>query len=156
MDFQLSLQSESACSAYPESPLAVQPDTTIAEVLSLLQAQKAGAAVVCRDDLLVGILTERDVLKLMASGADLTRPVEEVMSSEPATVCASSTVGEAIDRMSTGGYRHLPLMDADDPARPIGMIDVKGIVRYLVEHFPSTIYNLPPEPNQNPADREGA
>ena len=92
----------------------------------------------------------------MASGADLSRPVSEKMTTNPATIDTEATVGEAIDRMSQGGYRHLPLMDSNEPARPIGMIDVKGIVRYLVEHFPSTIYNLPPNPNQSPTEREGA
>ena len=156
MDFQLSLQSESANSAYPEPPLAVDPETSISDVIRLLQAQKAGAVVVCEEEAMTGILTERDVLKLMASGDDLERPVSTVMSNNPAKIDAQATVGQVIDLMSQGGYRHLPLMDPSDSSKPIGMIDVKGIVRYLVEHFPSTIYNLPPTPNQSLNEREGA
>lgn len=156
VDFQLSLQTESARSAYPEAPLAVEIDTPIAEVIGLMQAQKAGAAIVCQSDQLVGVFTERDALRLMADGADLSPPVSSVMSSEPTTVDESATVGEAIGHMSDGGYRHLPMVSASDPGEPVGMIDVRGLVRYLVEHFPNTIYNLPPSSDRPHAEREGA
>ena len=156
MDFQLSLQSESAGSAYPESPLAVEPDTTLADVIRLLQAQRSSAAVVCEGERMLGVFTERDALKLMASGADLSASVSTAMSTEPVTVDTNATVGEAIRRMSQGGYRHLPMVDPHDSQAPVGMVDVKGIVRYLVEHFPNTIYNLPPDPNQSVSEREGA
>ena len=100
------------------------------------------------------IRRERDALRLMADGADLDTPLERVMSRQLTTVDQQATVGEAISRMSAGGYRHLPVVDA--VGRPTGMVSVRGIVRYLVEHFPSTIYNLPPHPGRPLAEREGA
>jgi hypothetical protein len=54
--------------------------------------------------------------------------------------------------MAQGGYRRLPIVDPQ--GRPLGMIDVAGIVHFLVEHFPGTIYNLPPTPHST-LDREG-
>jgi CBS domain-containing protein len=102
----------------------------------------------------VGILTERDALKLMAGGADFSQPVHEVMSSPPATIPANATVGEAIRTMSEGGYRHLPIVDHQE--RPTGVVAVHGIVHYLVDHFPATVYNLPPNPNDATKEREGA
>ena len=54
-----------------------------------MQAQKVGAVLVCEEDRLVGVFTERDVLRLMAERADMTRPVGEVMSSDPQTVTDS-------------------------------------------------------------------
>ena len=56
--------------------------------------------------------------------------------------------------MEEGDYRHLPVVD--DYGRPMGVLSVKRIVHYLVEHFPSTIYCLPPDPNVYPRHREGA
>ena len=103
MDFQLSLQTESARSAYPETPLAVEPGTPIEQVVRLMQAQKVGAAIVCEKDRLVGVFTERDALRLMAEAADLSAEVSTEMSSSPVVVDESSTVGEAIARMSDGG-----------------------------------------------------
>jgi CBS domain-containing protein len=55
--------------------------------------------------------------------------------------------------MEEGGYRHLPVVD--QAGRPLGVLSVKRIVHYLVEHFPSTIYNLPPDPNAFPRRAEG-
>ena len=106
------------------------------------------------DDKLVGVFTERDALKLMRQRADLSRPVRQVMSTNPVTVSPKATVGEAIRQMSAGGYRHLPIVDEQGQAT--GVVAVRGIVHYLVEHFPATIYNLPPKPGTGPVEREGA
>lgn len=154
MDFQLSLASEGVGSAYPDQPLAASADESIGQVLELLRAQRTGAVLICEGPKLVGILTERDALKLMAAEADLNRPVRDVMSSRPATISATATVGDAIRVMSEGGYRHLPIVDDSD--RPRGVIAVHGIVHYLVDHFPQTVYNLPPTPNNSTREREGA
>ncbi len=156
MQFQLSLESESSRSAYPESPVAVDQGVSTADVIRLMQAEKAGVVLVCEGNELVGIFTERDVLKLMAQGSDLDQPISNYMISDPVTVSETETVGDTIRKMSEGGYRHLPLVDVDNPKKPLGMIDVRGIVHYLVEHFPNAIYNLPPNPQQKPTEREGA
>jgi CBS domain-containing protein len=154
VDFQLSLESEGVGSAYPDQPLAATADDSVGDVLQLLRAQRTGAALICEGPKLVGILTERDALKLMARGADLSTSVRDVMSSRPATIPSTATVGDAIRVMSEGGYRHLPIVD--DSGRPTGVVAVHGIVRYLVDHFPETVYNLPPDPKAAPREREGA
>ncbi len=154
VDFQLSLDSEGVGSAYPDQTLAATADDSIGDVMQLLRAQRTGAAVITEGDKLVGIFTERDALKLMASGADFSKPVREVMSSQPATLPASATVGEAIRLMAQGGYRHLPVVDKS--GKPDGVVAVHGIVRYLVDHFPETVYNLPPDPKSVTREREGA
>ncbi|HVT27272.1 MAG TPA: CBS domain-containing protein [Lacipirellulaceae bacterium] len=154
VDFQLSLQSEGVASAYPDQPLAATAEDSVGNVLQLLRAQRTGAVLICEGTRLVGILTERDALKVMASGADLSTPVRDIMSSPPATIACNATVGEAIRRMSEGGYRHLPIVDKDH--KPTGVLAVHGIVHYLVDHFPETVYNLPPDPKSAPRAREGA
>ena len=154
MDFQLSLESEGVGSAYPDQPLAATADDSVGSVMQLLRAQRTGAVLICEGSKLVGIFTERDALKLMARSADLSTPVRDIMSSPPATIASSATVGEAIRKMSEGGYRHLPIVDSDH--KPTGVLAVHGIVHYLVDHFPETVYNLPPDPNSRPREREGA
>jgi CBS domain-containing protein len=154
VDFQLSLESEGVGSAYPDQTLAATADDSVGDVMQLLRAQRTGAALICDGSKLVGIFTERDALKLMASGADFSKPVREFMSSKPATLPNSATVGDAIRVMSEGGYRHLPVVD--EAGRPHGVVAVHGIVRYLVDHFPETVYNLPPDPKSVPRAREGA
>jgi hypothetical protein len=56
--------------------------------------------------------------------------------------------------MAEGGYRHLPMIDGE--GRPTGVMAVHGIVHYLVDHFPATVYNLPPDPKATTKEREGA
>jgi CBS domain-containing protein len=154
VDFQLSLESEGVASAYPDQPLATTVDATVGQALQLLRAQRTGAVMICEGVKLVGILTERDALRLMATGADFSRPVREVMSSPPATIPSTATVADAIRTMAEGGYRHLPMVDGE--GRPTGVVAVHGIVHYLVDHFPATVYNLPPNPNTSTKEREGA
>lgn len=154
MDFQLSLASEGVGSAYPDQPLATTVDATAADALKLLRAQRTGAVLICDDTRLIGIFTERDALRLMASGADMNVPIGDVMSSPPATIPASATVGDAIQTMAEGGYRHLPMVDTQ--GRPTGVLATHGIVHFLVDHFPETVYNLPPNPKSATKEREGA
>lgn len=153
VDFQLSFD-EGVGSAYPDQPLAATADDTIGNVLQLLRAQRTGAVLICDGSRLVGIVTERDALKQMAGGGDLSRPVREIMSKQPVTVASNATVGDAIRMMAEGAYRHLPIVDQDQ--KPTGVLAVHGIVRYLVDHFPETVYNLPPDPKAAPREREGA
>ncbi len=153
MDFQLSLESEGVGSAYPDQPLAATADETVGNVLQLLRAQRTGAVLICEGSQLVGIFTERDALQQMASGGDLSAPVRTVMSSPLATVASTATVGSAIRIMAEGGYRHLPIVN--EHQQPTGVLGVHGIVHYLVDHFPETVYNLPPD-SRAARTREGA
>jgi CBS domain-containing protein len=69
-------------------------------------------------------------------------------------MAANATVGDAIRMMAEGGYRHLPIVDQS--GQPKGVLAARGIVHYLVDHFPETVYNLPPDPKAAPKSREGA
>jgi CBS domain-containing protein len=154
VDFQLSLNSETVGAADPDEPLAVTADTSLRDVLLLMKSQRTGSVVVCDQGSMVGIFTERDALRLMAKRAVLDVPVATAMSRQVSTLSADSTVGQAIRQMAAGGYRRLPIVDGD--ASPQGVVNVRGIVHYLVQHFPQAIYNLPPNPNPTLAEREGA
>lgn len=154
MSFQLSLSTELVTAAYPDDPLFVAPDATVGESMQLLRAQRTGSVLICDQGKLVGIFTERDALKWMAAGKAMENPIVDAMSRDPVAIRADASVGKAIQMMSEGGYRHLPILAAD--GTPTGLAAVHGIVRYLVDHFPQTIYNLPPTPGAIPSEREGA
>jgi CBS domain-containing protein len=154
VSFHLSLSTEPVTAAYPDDPLLVSPDASVGEVLRLLKAHLAACVLVCADHRLLGIFTERDALAWIGSGQIADLPVESLMSRTITSVNEKSTVGEAIRLMSQGGYRRLPIVSAD--GEPTGVIGVHGLVRYLVEHFPQTIYTLPPKPDSVQAEREGA
>jgi CBS domain-containing protein len=121
-----------------------------------MRQQRVGCVLVCReDDHLIGIFTERDLLRrVLAAELPLSVPVGLCMTRNPVVVSPKDPIGVAVRRMEEGGYRHLPVVD---PAgRPLGVLSVKRIVHYLAEHFPSTIYNQPPDPNVVPLEPEGA
>ena len=154
MDFQLSLSHETVDAVDPDQPLAVTAETSLRDVLLLMKAQRSGSVLVCDDGKMVGIFTERDALRLMANKADLNVPVQTAMARNVCTLSPDSTVSMAIQQMAAGGYRRLPIIDGE--AAPQGVADVRGIVHYLVQHFPEAIYNLPPNPKPKLAEREGA
>jgi len=154
VDFQLDLNSEHVQHAHPVSPLCVEPQTSLHDVMEQMKNASHGAALVCDAGKLTGIFTERDALKHTAQMADFSQPISAVMTKDPVSLSTTATVGQAISKMSFGGYRHLPIVDGEN--KPTGLLQVSGILHYLVEHFPSTIYNLPPNPHHSTQAREGA
>jgi CBS domain-containing protein len=154
VDFHLDLNTEPVTHAHPVKPVCVEPATTIREVIETLREHKTGSLLVCRNNKLLGVFTERDALKLIAEGGDFDVAIETVMITNPVTLTSADTLGVAINKMASGGYRRLPIVD--DQQHPAGLVKVSGILHYLVEHFPSTIYTLPPTPHHNLKQREGA
>jgi len=154
MDLARNLKIESVSRLHPSPPWHVRPDQTVAEALDLMRSKAQGCVLVCEHKQLVGIFTERDLIRrVLAPRRPLSTPVSECMTPDPVAVHPTETIGAAIRHMEEGGYRHLPVV-VDGEA--VGMLSVKRIVHYLVEHFPGTIYNLPPEPNAVQQEREGA
>jgi CBS domain-containing protein len=109
---------------------------------------------VCRAGKLIGIFTERDLLKLLADGHSLERPLASVMTSSPRTVKVDDALMLVIQLMDEGGYRRLPVVD--ESGCPVGIVDVKSVVHFLVEHFPKAVYNQAPRALSRTRDREGA
>ncbi len=134
--------------------MAVSGDATVGDVLQLMRAQRGSCALICDGDAVEGIFTERDALKWMATNGSANTNIRELMTSKPAFLKPTDSVGHAIEQMSEGGYRHLPILD--ESGAPQGVVAVRGIVHYLVEHFPDTIYTLPPEPDMKSSSRDGA
>jgi CBS domain-containing protein len=81
--------------------------------------------------------------------------VRELMRSNPECLHLDDEMVYALNQMSIGGYRYIPLLD--DQGEPIGVVSGWEIVDYLVTLFAQDILNLPPIPPLGiPQDREGA
>ena len=65
----------------------------------------------------------------------LTTSIGEVMTSTLITIKPKDTIRTAIRKMQQGEHRHLPVVDEED--HPLGIVSVKRIIHYLVEHYPS-------------------
>lgn len=123
--------------------------------MSLMRDHGRGCVLVCEGDRLCGILTERDVLtRILASGGNLDAPIASYMTRDPVTIRRSDRIASVLRLMLDGGYRHLPIVN--DRGVPLGVVSVKGLIHYLVEHFPAAVYNLPPSPGSTQQNREGA
>jgi CBS domain-containing protein len=155
MDLPRNLKIESVSRLHPTPPRQVRPEQSVAEAVALMRQQDVGCLLVCSGPRLVGIFTERDLMsRVLAARIPLTEPVSRFMTPNPVAVHPKDPIGLAVRRMEEGGYRHLPVVD--EAGRPVGVLSVKRIVHYLVEHFPGTVYNLPPDPGAISQEREGA
>ncbi len=138
------------------TPLMVAPKETVAAVIEQMNANSCGCVLVVEDGALVGIFTERDVLK--QSGGrhrDLhATPVSEFMTRDPDTLPNDATVAYALNRMSEEGYRHVPLLD--DDGSPVGVVGMRDIISWMVDLFPARILNIPAAPKSFPSAAEGA
>jgi CBS domain-containing protein len=153
MDIELQVSTDTIEQAAPAEALVVEPGTPVREVFRVMRAYLAGCVLICKDGKLLGIFTERDALRLMARGADLETPIESVMIEKPVAIRPGASISQAILRMSSGGYRRLPIVDGSGCA--VGVVQVSGIIHYLAELFPNTIYNLPPAAEPVTHEREG-
>jgi len=156
MELSRNLKIESVARLQPTAPQQIGADRPVAEAVELMRSERVGCLLVTQKGKLVGIFTERDLLtRVLADGKPLATPLRECMTEDPVTVGPGDSVRSAIQKMQAGSYRHLPVID--EGGRPLGILSAKRIVRYLVEHFPSTVFNQPPDPQKSaPGAAEGA
>ena len=127
-----------------KAPLCVEQGATLDSVLDLLRTKKAGCAIIVdTSGKIVGIFSERDFILKVAKDFEKLRskPVDEYMTKNPETQPPDSTIAYALNLMSQGGFRHIPIVDPD--LRPIGMVSVKDVVDYLVASFTADLMNFP-------------
>lgn len=106
----------------------VDPSTTVMDAARLMAGRQVGSALVIHEDALRGIFTERDVLRALAQHSDAGRvsSVTSWMTEDPVTIDPDATVGEALDRMLTGGFRHLPVMEG---TTLVGVVSMRDLAR---------------------------
>ncbi|MDP6444899.1 MAG: CBS domain-containing protein [Pirellulaceae bacterium] len=121
----------------PKEVIAVTPTTTVADALSLLVEKKIGCLVVVDDDETVGIFTEVDAVRKINDALDdlQDRPIGDFMTPNPQRLEAGAKIAFAVHRMDLGGYRHVPIVDAN--GRTTGVISARDILRYLSEKMAS-------------------
>lgn len=127
--------------------IVMAPDATVTEAMRAMQRDHRGCVIVTddgtRDSKLIGIFTERDVLfRIVDRGRNpAALPLGEVMTPDPEVLSVRSTVAYALNKMSVGGFRHVPVVDEEH--RPAFVVSVRDIVEFLVAAFPREVLNLP-------------
>lgn len=137
---------------YPKNPLSFGPGTPVGEVLRAMSSKNLGAVLVVDGGRVVGIFSERDALRkgLFAAGTG-DRALRDFMTPDPDCLTPHDSIAFAMNRMGVGGYRHIPLVDAQK--RPVGMLVMRDLVRYIVNFFPAEALNVPPHSEHAPPER---
>jgi CBS domain-containing protein len=115
----------------------VPPTATVRELLGVLAEQRIGAAVVTADDAIVGIVSERDVVRNLgaAGGALLDQPVSAIMTVDVVTCGGEATVEDLAATMTEHRIRHVPVVDADGALR--GIVSIGDVVKSRISELES-------------------
>jgi CBS domain-containing protein len=137
-------------------PLVVEADATVVAAVDAMNEHRTGCVLVQEDGRLVGIFTERDVLRrVIFREGNREWKVGSVMTRGPETLPPTASVAFALNKMSVDGYRHIPIVDPEGKA--IGVLSIKDIIHFVVEFFPEAVLNLPAHPDHAiPRTEDGA
>ena len=108
-------------------PIVVAPEDTLGEVAERMTAVNVGAVIVKDFGRMIGILTERDMLKAMAARVHTSEArVRQWMTEDPITASADSDCEEAAQIMLEHGFRHLPVVDESGSVS--GIVSLRRVV----------------------------
>jgi CBS domain-containing protein len=132
----------------------VTADTSVRQTVARMRTTHQHCAfVVGEETLIVGILTDRDVLTRVVTHRETwDQPVSEVMTVSPDMLPYQATTHEALDLMHKGHYRNVPVVQGDSI---VGNITHFSVLKFLTDHFPEAVYNLPPQPENYADQRAG-
>jgi CBS domain-containing protein len=111
--------------------LAVAPEDTLGFAAEQMADRGVGASVVLDYGRLIGILSERDILRAVAGRVHSSEArVREWMTADPVTASPSTSPEEAARIMIDQGFRHLPVVEGD---QAVGIVSIRDVVRWTVE-----------------------
>jgi CBS domain-containing protein len=112
-------------------PVTCGGGVTLRDVAALMQSEDVGSVLVLRGGVLVGIVTDRDLVRATAAGANPTTQVaSRWMTPDPDTIDADMNVAEAADWLVASGYRHIPVVDG---GRLVGVTSIKDVLWAMTE-----------------------
>ena len=129
----------------PAAPICLRGTGTVIDAVQrMVQARQAAVLIVDAAGRLAGIFTERDLLtRVVGRGLDPKgTALSAVMTPNPEVLSVTDRVAYAVNCMSVAGYRTVPLVDRD--RKPVGIVTVSDVIRWLANLFPATVLNLPP------------
>jgi CBS domain-containing protein len=111
----------------------VSPDDPVRLAIARMLEENVGSVAVCEGERLVGIFTERDVLRLAGEGPEFAEVnVGDVMTTQLVTLSPSDDVLDAARLMGARRIRHLPVLEGENL---LGMVGIREVVRVLVERL---------------------
>ena len=129
----------------PAERICLLETATVKDAITrMLERRQAGVLIVDGAGRLAGIFTERHVLTRVAgAGRNTERTVlRDVMTPNPEALTTGDRIAYAVHSMSVAGFRTVPLVDGD--RRPVGVVTVGDVIRWLAHLYPEAVLNLPP------------
>ncbi|UAK24067.1 CBS domain-containing protein [Sphingomonas nostoxanthinifaciens] len=114
--------------------VSVAPDALVHDVIEMFEARRIGAVPVVENDVVVGIMSERDVIGALArdGAAMLDWPVERVMTRPPVTATPDMTLLAALSLMTRRRFRHLPVLDGQ---AMVGFVSIGDLVKARIDRI---------------------
>jgi CBS domain-containing protein len=109
--------------------LTVSPDLPLVEVAQRMVSRDVGAVLVLEGERLVGILTERDVLRAVAGGIGDDTVVADWMTRDPETMEPDEPIRQVAVLMIHGGFRHMPIVQGE---QVVGMLSIRDLMRVVL------------------------
>lgn len=122
--------------------VTIAPDTPVGAAVATLAEKRIGCIVVTTDGgVLSGILSERDVVRVLAEqGGDvLDEPVSALMTPKVVTCAPSQTIAQVMEMMTSGRFRHVPVLQ---DGRLAGMISIGDVVKFRLEETEEEVRQL--------------
>jgi len=136
-------------------PISMSPEHSVEKAMLQMNERGVGCVLVTEDKKLVGIFTERDILKKVAGKKNVSKmTLRDVMTPKVEGLQADDSIAFVLNTMHVGGYRHVPIMNEE--GLPVAVISIKDIVAFIIDHFQEDLVNLPPRPMRTTTEREGA
>jgi CBS domain-containing protein len=117
------------------TPTRIAVGTPVRDAVAALKDQPDGCVMVMDGERLVGIFTQRDVLYKVAGQKQSEAPIERLMTAEPVRIHTRDSVSAAFNKMSVGGFRHLPVFDDDE--KLVSQLTMSSLLQYLAQHLPA-------------------
>ena len=113
---------------------SVEPDARLSSAIKTLAERKIGAVLVMSEDRIEGILSERDIVRVLGErgAAVLDEPVGAVMTRKVVSCKQADTVAAIMEMMTSGKFRHLPVIEE---GRVVGLISIGDIVKRRVQEY---------------------
>jgi CBS domain-containing protein len=114
---------------------SIEPTASLEAAVAMLARHRIGALLVLGPDRrVIGIMSERDIVRALAErgAAALSEPVASVMTRKVVTCSQSDTVGELMERMTIGKFRHLPVVEED---QLVGIVSIGDVVKHRLQEM---------------------
>jgi CBS domain-containing protein len=116
----------------PPKAIALQQDSSVLKAVELMKKFQYGSVLVFDGEELVGIFTEKDLLRTIDRNHELDEvALKDAMTANPQVLDESNQLAHALNLMAVGGYRHVPVMRDGKAA---GFVSIRGILKYLAQN----------------------